>query len=412
MNWNKLLQIEDRIFTERRLRFYGTGVAVAYALSLAWRLVNNQWIILSDGRPRCVDFGWMWLSGKLAVAGDPAQIFDFSAFSAAQLALFGQANCPFLNPFVYPPTYLFIIYPFGLMPYAVAFAVWILFTVILYELAVYAIIPRRAALIAAIAPFCVAVTADFGHNGFLTAALIGFSLAFMERRPLVSGIFLGLLTYKPHLGVLFPVALLASRNWRALASAAAVTVTLAVAAAIVFGAQGWPSFLDTLLHRQISLSPDGQVELFLHSVYFGLLHWAGTTALVSWSAQLSVAAVLALTVWAVWAKPIPYSLKAALLCIALVTVTPYVLFYDLCILSIAVAFLVKDGMSRGFHPGERTVMLICVAALFLATVPIGPVICAALLFLTARRIVAYRRLDRAAALATADNFEMKPLAGN
>jgi len=40
----------------------------------------------------------------------------------------------------------------------------------------------------------------------------------MEGRPWVSGIFLGLLTYKPQLGVLFPLALLASRSWRALGS--------------------------------------------------------------------------------------------------------------------------------------------------------------------------------------------------
>ncbi len=69
------------------------------------------------------------------------------------------------------------------------------------------------------APFAVAVNVDFAHNAFITAALIGFSLVFLERRPWLSGIFLGLLTYKPHIGVLFPLALLASRNWRALASA-------------------------------------------------------------------------------------------------------------------------------------------------------------------------------------------------
>ena len=40
--WRRLVEIEDRIFTERRIRFYGLGVAVAYALSLAWRLVHGN----------------------------------------------------------------------------------------------------------------------------------------------------------------------------------------------------------------------------------------------------------------------------------------------------------------------------------------------------------------------------------
>jgi Glycosyltransferase family 87 len=390
------LEVEDGIFTERRIRFYGLGVAVAYALSLAWRLVHGQWVILPDGRLRCIDFGWMWLSGKFTVSGEAAKIFD-STFSAAQLALFGDNNCPFITPYVYPPTYLLVTYFLGFMPYLTAFAAWILATLFLYGTAVYTIIPRRAAVIAAMCPFCVAVNADFGHNAFITAALVGFSLASLERRPWLSGIFLGLLSYKPHIGVLFPLALLASRNWRALASAAMASMVLAIAAALAFGSEGWASFLHTLLDRQSTLSPDPAVPLALHSV-FGLLRWVEKNGRVSWGGHIIVAAIVALTVCVVWAKPIPFSLKAAVLCIGSAMVPPYILFYDLCILTIAVAFLVRDGVSRGFLPGERTVILICFAALFLVQVPIGPVVCAALFLLATRRIAAHRRIDHAAAI--------------
>ena len=151
MGLNKLLAIEDKIFTERRIQFYGTGVVIAYALSLAWRLAHGQWIFLSDGRPRCVDFGWMWLSSRFAVSGDPAQIFDYPTFSAAQIALFGHDNCPWITPYVYPPTYLFMTYFLGFMPYLVAFGAWVLTTLSVYGTAVYTIIPRRAAVIAATA---------------------------------------------------------------------------------------------------------------------------------------------------------------------------------------------------------------------------------------------------------------------
>jgi Glycosyltransferase family 87 len=411
MSWNRLAEIEDRIFTERRITFYGFGVVAAYALSLAWRLVHGQWIFLADGRLRCVDFGWMWLSGRFAVSGNSAQIFDYSTFSAAQTALFGHDNCPFLTPYVYPPTYLFMTYFLGFMPYFTAFGAWVLATLFLYGTAVYTIIPRRAAVIAAMSPFFVAVNADFGHNGLISAALVGFSLAFLERRPWLSGIFMGLLSYKPHIGVLFPLALLASRNWRALASATMASVVLAIAAAFAFGSEGWPSFLHTLLNRQSTLSPDPAVPLALHSV-FGLLGWVEASAPVSWVGQILVAAIVALTVCAVWAKRIPFSLKAAVLCIGSTMIPPYILFYDLCILSIAVAFLVRDGLARGFLPGERTVILICFAALFLVQVPIGPVVCATLFFLAARRIVAYGPLDKIVVPEEANNFEMKPAAGD
>jgi Glycosyltransferase family 87 len=392
----KWLEIEDTIFTERRLEFYGMGVIVAYAISFGWRAFKHQWFVLPDGNMRCIDFGWMWLSGKLAASGEAFRVFDYTAFSAAQLVFFGPENCPHLNRFYYPPTFLFFAYPLGWMPYLVAGAVWIAASLILYEAAVHAIIPRRAALIAAATPFFVAVDIDMPHTGFLTAALIGLSLVFMERRPWLAGVLLGLLTYKPHFGLLFPVALLASRNWRALGGAVATAVVLGLAAGTAFGYDGWVSFLDALTDRSSSLGPTAEAALRLHSI-FGLIHWAGFSVTVAWGGQLLVSAALVMATCVLWAKPMPYNLRAAFLCVGSLLVSPYALFYDLCILTIAVAFLVKDGVSRGFLPGERPAFLLGWSALFLAKIPIGAVVCSVLAFLCIRRIMIYRR-DRPAPL--------------
>jgi hypothetical protein len=171
-------------------------------------------------------------------------------------------------------------------------------------------------------------------------------------------------------------------------------VVVSAAAAAAFGYQGWPSFIDLLWHRNSTLSPDG-VQLELQSIY-GLLHWAGVSTWISWTVHLAVAIVVAIAVCAVWAKPIPHSLKAAILSIGALMVTPYVLRYDLCILSIPVAFLVKDGLARGFLAGERTVMLISLAAFLLwlaPMMPVGEVICVVLLFLITRRIMPDHRRD-------------------
>ena len=189
------------------------------------------------------------------------------------------------------------------------------------------------------------------------------------------------------------------------------SVILGIGAAIAFGSEGWASFLHTLLDRQSTLSPDTAVPLALHSV-FGLLRWVETGARVSWGGHLIVSAIVSLTVWVVWAKPIPFSLKAAVLCIGSAMISPYILFYDLCILSIAVAFLVRDGISRGFLPGERIVIFICFVALFFVQVPVGPVICAILFSLAARRIIAYRTFNQAVVPAAASNFEMTPIVGD
>ena len=55
------------------------------------------------------------------------------------------------------------------------------------------------------------VNVGHGQNGFLTAALLGGALHWLDRRPWLAGVLIGCLAYKPQFGVLIPVALLAGR---------------------------------------------------------------------------------------------------------------------------------------------------------------------------------------------------------
>ena len=390
--WRKLANVEDRLFTERQVRLYAAGAVFAYVITFVWwGLHQGHWLIGPDGKLLTMDFCWIWVSGHFAASGEPAQSFNPALFSAVYEALFppGQCTYQFRQFYDYPPTFLFFTYPLGLLPYLAAYAAWMLATAALYSAGVYAIIPRRAAVIAALAPYPVFVNILLGHNGFLTAGLIGLSLASMERQPKRSGIFLGLLTYKPQFGVLFPLALLASRNWRTFASATAATLALGVAATFAFGRQAWPSFIDTLTDRSAGFGQDVGMNVRLDSIY-GLLHAVDAPVWLAWEIHGSVAIVVAIVVCVAWAKPLPHALKAAILCIAAVVVTPYVLPYDLCVLSVAVAFLVKDGLTRGFLPGERILMLLSFGSLFRVVMapPIAPIVCAVLLGIVVRRMVA------------------------
>jgi hypothetical protein len=331
------------------------------------------------------------VTGVFAVR-DPARIFDFSAFSADELTrLVGPPEevLRSLKHFLYPPTLLLFLYPLGWMPYFMAFAVWVVTTLLLYEAAIYAIIPCSAALIAALTPFVMPENVLLGHNGFLTAALIGFFLIYLERRALLSGVFLGLLTYKPQFGILFPVALLAAREWRAIGSGVVASVMFAAIAGIAFGAEAWPTFIHSLLDRNATLSPvEGYV--FTGQSVFGFFNWLGAPPRISWGIHLGIAAIVIFIVVGIWARPIPYSLKASALCVGCVMVNPHVQEYDLCILSVGFAFLVQEGLSSGFFAGERAAAFLCVAATFFLMPLIGPLICAVMLLLILRRIAAYR----------------------
>ncbi|MGN5509364.1 glycosyltransferase 87 family protein, partial [Campylobacter coli] len=57
------------------------------------------------------------------------------------------------------------------------------------------------------------VTEGHGQNAFLTTALMGAGLAGLETRPWLAGVAFGLLTFKPHLGLLIPVLLLLNGRW-------------------------------------------------------------------------------------------------------------------------------------------------------------------------------------------------------
>jgi Glycosyltransferase family 87 len=215
----------------------------------------------------------------------------------------------------------------------------------------------------------------------------------VEHLPWAAGIFLGLLTYKPHFGVLFPPALAASRNWRALASGVAMSLALAAAAAVVFGPETWVRFIHNLAGRDANLMIDAALQVRFQSVY-GLLQGAGASPAVSWLVAGAVAAVAVIEVAVVWAVPIPHSLKAANLCVASLLASPYVLPWDLCILSIAAAFLLADGLARGFLPGERTLVLIGLFCLAFLNVALDLTVSAILLALVFHRILRVRPLPR------------------
>jgi hypothetical protein len=114
----KLVKFEDWFFTDRRLRFYGCGVALAYAIGLAERWYWQIWLFQDDGRPSCIDFTTMWLTGIFAGSSDPARMYDDWAWAAGWKSLTGLESCLYAQGHTsYPPILLFFTYPLGLMPY-------------------------------------------------------------------------------------------------------------------------------------------------------------------------------------------------------------------------------------------------------------------------------------------------------
>src|SRR6202040_3076406 len=119
-------------------------------------------------------------------------------------------------------------------PYTVAFIGWAAASLVPYLAVMRGIIGRPFGLLLALAFPVVLTNTLVGQNGFLTASLIGGTLYLMPTRPVLSGICLGLLTYKPQYGFLFPLVLLAAAQWKVFITAGVVAVAMALGSWLAF----------------------------------------------------------------------------------------------------------------------------------------------------------------------------------
>lgn len=329
------------------------AIVFGYAFSLASKYFAYAWIVDAHGRPVLEDFAAFYAAGRSALHGAALSAYDPHAQHLAEVAVAGHEYDGALG-WSYPPLFLFAAAALASFSYGVAFLTWIAVTFVCYASVTAMIAQRRLAfLVAAAAPWVVTAMLP-GQNGFLTASLVGLVLLNLERRPGLAGLCLGLLTYKPQFGILFPFALAAGGYWRAFAWAAASALAANELAAAVFGVGTLTAFLHMLFGAaQSHLATNGLGWNKLLSVY-GLVHALGGTGAVALLAQVGADIALAATIVTCWRARISYPLKAALLAASLPLATPYVLIYDLPTLAIALAFLFRD---RGFDRTELALMI-------------------------------------------------------
>ncbi|MFD2183856.1 glycosyltransferase family 87 protein [Rhodoplanes azumiensis] len=356
-------------------------------------LARGDWIVTPSGAPVHTDFVMVYAAGQLALAGDPAAAWDWTLHRAAEDAVAGRP-VPAYYGWHYPPPFLMVAAALAALPYWAAFATWMAVTLPLYAVTIRAIVADRLGWLVAFASPVIVPNLVPGQNGFLTAALVGGTLALLQRHPVAAGVCLGLLTYKPQYGVLFPLVLSITGRWTVVAAASATTLLLGAATLLVFGPAGgaasWAAFLHWLpLTADALLNlPDGEFSKF-QSV-FALVRLAGGGASLGWTVQIGVAIVTAAAICLIWRnKMIPFDLKAAALATGVLLATPYVYLYDQTVLVVAVAFLLRQALSTGFLSGERPALALVAAAVLVLPVlgvPVGLAGVAATLALVGRRI--------------------------
>jgi len=366
------------------------ALVVAHAVYLVTAYLQGIWIVAPDGSGVPSDFINVWAAGRLALAGHAAAAYDWPAHKLVEETAVGHAFDGYFG-WHYPPTFLFVAAGLSLLSYAAAYAVWVFGTFPAYLAAIRAIIgDRNGYLLAAAFP---AVLANFivGQNGFLTAGLVGGALVFLERRPILAGVLLGLLTYKPHLGVLFPVALVASGHWRAFFTAAIVAALMVAASWLAFGSDTWQAFFGNIGHTSHAFLSEGWADWSKLQTAFGLTRALGGSETLAWVMQAAVALAAAAAIAVLWRSRAAYDIKAAALGAGAMLATPYLYTYDLVVLAVPLAFLFRLGRARGFLPQEVTAIgLACLLILIFPFVkaPVGFAAVVVVAALIARRALA------------------------
>jgi arabinofuranan 3-O-arabinosyltransferase len=383
------------IFRPWRLQAYGYTLAGVYALLWLGFYAWGGFPVDRVGRPRLNDFTAEWLAGKQALHGKVTALYEPRQFENIQEAITGPKHRyeSFYRNWPYPPIFFFALAPLAMLPYLPAFLSWEALTLLGCIAVVFLIVRRRPAIALVLASPFTAWNFYEGQSGFLTAALVGASLLSLERQPVLAGMFIGCLTYKPQFGILFPVALIAARQWRAIASAVTTFAALTAASIVLFGMAPWRALPHELLaHADIYLFRDQPyaVEWAVYQTFYGLvrdLH-GGTTP--AWLIQGCVTIGLAVVVWQVWRSRTRYALKAALLSAAILIATPFGFAYDMAAIVIPIAFLAADQIRCGLLRGEQTALLALFAAGLAAIaslhhLPVVPLMVSSLIGLILRR---------------------------
>lgn len=387
----------------RRITVYAAILLTFEVLAFLFIVAGTHGWIVPLKEPNTTDFVSFYAAGSLADQGNAAAAYNPLRHLAAEVA----ATEPGIRHviFVYPPVFIMLCAVLARLPYLAAFTVFEGLTLIPCLIVLRRIARERgwAAFIPLLAFPAVAIDIGVGQNAFLTAALFGGATLLIDKRPFAAGLLFGALCYKPHFGLLVPLALLAGGRWRAVAGAAVSALVLVSLSAATLGWDSWQAFIVAITGSHTTYE-SGQIDFAAFVSSFGAVRLIGGGPGLAYAVQTLATLTAAALVAVVWRRNLSLPIRAATLASATLIALPLILFYDFMIAGVAMAWLVRAGRRTGFLPWEKLLL----AAVFITPMlargvgtalhlPIGAVAGYALLALCATRAWREYRLAHPAA---------------
>lgn len=337
------------------------GAAVAVVLFLSFWIKWVEWQSGPGVSKTSGDFVSFWTAGRLALEGQATDAYRPLPHFLKQLELHGDVGWGYLS-FFYPPFFLLLCAGFALFGYFSALCLWLATTLACFVATLRAILPTRLregvpAWLLLLGYPAVMVNAGYGQNGFLSASLLGGAALWLDRRPALAGVLVGCLAYKPQLGIIVPLALAVARRWRCFAFAAATVLVLSAAATLIFGLGVWPGFLAGMTEAKRNwMEPLNPLYLQYWITVFGAMRMHGASLPLAYGAQALVTATAALALVFVLLRRPPGArsgmAEVAAIAACVPFCSPFMLEYDLVIVAVPMAWILREALPDGFRRGE------------------------------------------------------------
>lgn len=371
-----------------RLRFYG-ALLLLFVLTMA---IGSAWYSWKHyGLPGGMDYTTFWSASRLWLDGTPLAAYSYDALAHVTRQISPTLPAVVPGPFFYPPNYLLILRPLALVPCSVSLILFEAATFCLFVGLLRKVLPMPTALMPLLAFPGLWLNAMEGQNGMLTASLALGAFLLLEKRAILAGICIGLLSIKPHLGILFPIALACAGMWTAFAAAAVTVALFTGLALLVFGPAAIPTFLHSVGLASTMMS-NGHLPWSGSASLFSALRLLNVPEHIAYVAQACQALAAAVAVAWVWRRTGDMAVRATALVAGACMMSPYIFNYDTVWLGIGIALFAAKALRDGWLRWERELLLVAwvypgfgdfSAGLFHTN--IGPLVFASILFMAARR---------------------------